>query len=329
LKYLPNKAEEGKSIWRFRRTFPLADDGREISLGEGDTPLVCQAVDGLDIYFKCEYLNPTGSFKDRGTSVLVTALFARGVERIADDTSGNAGASLAAYAARAGIKAQLFIPSYASGPKVAQIVAYGAEIKRIKGPRSAASDAVLKSLERGLTYASHAHLPHGIAGMATTAFEIVEQLGVAPGTVITPVGQGTMIIGLGRGFQAMLEAGKIDRLPRLVGVQAKACAPIVKMYSGDITSLDEVQEGDTIAEGIRIKRPLRWEEILHQIQASGGKTIAVEEDEIFKGRDTLARLGLYIELTSSVVWPALCETIDELVEPIVVILTGSGLKSLG
>lgn len=327
LKYSPEKADSRNHFWRFRRTFPVPDDAVVITLGEGNTPLVDHQMQGVEVYFKCEYLNPTGSFKDRGTSVTVSALVSRGVEKVADDSSGNAGASLAAYAARAGIQAQLYIPSYASGPKRIQMKAYGAEILSISGPRSAATDAVLEAVEEGVTYASHAHLPHGIAGMATVAFEIVEQLGGAPGSVLAPVGQGTLIIGLARGFQAMVDAGVIEVVPRLVGVQARACAPIVKLFSDEFSSLDEITEGETIAEGIRIKSPLRSAAILDQLQKSHGLAVAVEENEILNGRDALARLGLYIEPTSAVVWPALINNIEALDEPVVVILTGSGLKS--
>jgi threonine synthase len=319
--------ERAQSIWQYRKTFPIAADDAYVSLGEGNTPLVSQELHGKEVHFKCEYLNPTGSFKDRGTAVLVSALVARGIERAADDSSGNAGASFAAYAARAGIDAEIYIPSYASGPKRSQMEAYGAEIKIVSGPRSAASDAVLAAVEAGVTYASHAYLPHGIAGMATTAFEIVEQLGEAPGSVIVPVGQGTMIIGLGRGFAALMDAGLIDNLPRLVAVQARACAPIWMLITGEATSLDQVSEGVTIAEGIRIKSPLRTEAIIRQITESDGLAVAVEENEIVAGREALAKLGLYIEPTSSVVWPALNNSLEELDEPIVVILTGSGLKS--
>jgi threonine synthase len=327
LEYSPERGVRLESIRRFRKTFPISSRDEFVSLGEGNTPLVSHAIDGKEIFFKCEYLNPTGSFKDRGSSVLVSALVARGIERAADDSSGNAGASFAAYAARAGIDAEIYIPSYASGPKREQMQAYGAEIVAISGPRSAASDAILAAVADGVTYASHAFLPHGIAGMATTAFEIVEQLGRAPGSVIVPVGQGTMIIGLGRGFAALIDAGVIDKLPRLVAVQARACAPIWKLLSGKAASLEQVSEGETIAEGIRIKSPLRAEAIIDQIEKSNGIAVAVEETEILAGRDALGRLGLYIEPTSSVVWPALNNALEELDEPIVLILTGSGLKS--
>lgn len=325
--FAPESGGKNQSIWRYRQTFPIPLDAEIVSLGEGNTPLVSYNLLDREIYFKCEHLNPTGSFKDRGTSVLVSALSSQGVNRAVDDSSGNAGASFAAYAARAGLSAQIFVPSYTSGPKRSQMEAYGAGIKNIPGPRSAASEAIQDAVEAGETYASHVYLPHGIAGMATAAFEIVEQLGEPPGSIITPVGQGTLLIGLGRGFQALLDVGKIEILPQLIGVQARACAPIWRMYLEGRSSSLEVSEGETIAEGIRIKSPLRAQAVLDEIRNSDGMVIAIEENEIKTGREDLARMGLYIEPTSSVVWPALIQSVNRLNEPIIVILTGSGFKS--
>jgi threonine synthase len=327
LVFAPENGERNQSIWRYRKTLPIPPDAEIITLGEGNTPLVSYSILEREIYFKCEHLNPTGSFKDRGTSVLISAITSQGINRAVDDSSGNAGASFAAYAARAGLHAQIYIPAYTSGPKRSQMEAYGAEIKGIPGPRSAASESVLEAVEAGETYASHAHLPHGIAGMATAAFEIVEQLGKAPEAVITPVGQGTMLIGLGRGFQALQESGVIRNLPQLIAVQASACAPLWMMYSEGTSSIENFAEGETIAEGIRIKAPHRARAVLHEIQKSKGTVIAVDENEIKTGREDLARMGLYIEPTSAVVWPALNQLIERVEGPIVVIITGSGFKS--
>ncbi len=327
LKYTTPSQSDTRSLWRYRETFPLQAQVKSVSLGEGNTPLVPYDLKGKQVFFKCEYLNPTGSFKDRGTTILVSAISSQKINRAVDDSSGNAGASLAAYAARAGMEARIFIPAYASGPKRKQMEAYGAELESIPGPRSAASEAVREAVAGGETYASHAHLPHGIAGMATTAFEIFEQLGRPPGSVITPVGQGTLLIGLGRGFRALLEAGLIRTLPKLIAVQAKACAPVWKKFTEGQSSLEEIAEGETIAEGIRIKAPVRLDAVLEEIERSNGMVVAVDEDVIKDGRVALARLGLYVEPTSSVVWPALDQTMGRLEQPIVAILTGSGLKS--
>ncbi len=129
--------------------------------------------------------------------------------------SGNAGASFAAYAAKAGIQARVFVPEYASGPKSQQIAAYGAELVRVPGPRSAAADAVLAEARAGKAYASHAYLPFGLAGYATIAFELYEAMGDAPGTIVAPVGHGGLLLGLVRGFRALQASGAITNMPQI------------------------------------------------------------------------------------------------------------------
>ncbi|MFQ5922809.1 MAG: pyridoxal-phosphate dependent enzyme [Anaerolineales bacterium] len=308
-------------------SFPLPPDTRLYTLGEGGTPLVAEELEQGRVYLKCEHLNPTGSFKDRGTMVLVSALKAVGVEQAVEDSSGNAGASFAAYAARAGISARVFVPDYASGPKRAQIEAYGAELVRILGQRSETTQAVLRAAENGSVYASHAYLPHIMTGMATTAFEIAEDLGRAPGAMILPVGQGTLLLGAYLGFKALLEAGVTESMPALIGVQAQACAPLWAVHMGGPARLDWVQEQETLAEGIRIVHPLRGDLVLRAVEETGGAFVAVEEAEIERGLSELAQRGFLIEPTSAVIWPALEKLRSELPEPVVAVLTGSGFKA--
>lgn len=331
LRYAPLDTMPGISggLSRYRETFPLPHNAPLISLGEGRTPLVELQIQDRSVYFKCEHLNPTGSFKDRGTVALVSELAARGVAEAVEDSSGNAGASFAAYAARAGLKARVFIPDYASGPKRAQIEAYGAQVVRILGPRSATTEAVLREVEKGVVYASHVYMPHGLAGIATMAFELYEQLGQAPGAVVAPVGQGSLVLGAYEGFKALMDAGLISRMPKLVGVQARACAPIWAVFEAGAAGLEWMSEGETIAEGIRTFRPLRGDDVLSAVEGSGGFVEAVEEDQIRAGRDALARHGLYVEPTSAVVWPALLARLNELADPVVVVLSGTGFKDFG
>jgi threonine synthase len=317
----------GQGFERYSESFPLPPNSKLYSLGEGNTPLVAEEMDKGRVYLKCEHLNPTGSFKDRGTAVLISALKAVGVEEAVEDSSGNAGASFAAYAARAGIRARVFVPDYASGPKRAQIEAYGAEMVPIVGPRSAATEAVLSAAAGGSVYASHAHLPHIAAGMATIAFELVEALGRAPGAMVLPVGQGTLLLGAYFGFKALIEAGVIESMPKFIGVQAQACAPLWAVYEGGSARLDWVQERETLAEGIRILQPLRGDAVLRAIDETEGAMVAVEEAEIEHGVAELARRGFLVEPTSAVVWPALENLLPELPEPVVAVLTGSGFKS--
>lgn len=316
---------ERRGLSRYRHSLPIPPDATLIGLGEGGTPLIPHPVDQRTIYFKCEHLNPTGSFKDRGTAVIVSSLLAEGIGEAVEDSSGNAGASFAAYCARAGIQASVYVPEYAAGPKRAQIERAGAEVIVVPGPRSAASDAVRQRAERGTAYASHAHLPHGLAGMATMAFEITDQLGEAPGTLVLPVGQGTLLLGAYYGFRSLLSAGRIDVIPQIVAVQARACAPIWQAFVRGMDETDEVEEGETRAEGIRIARPIRLKAVLSAIRDSGGRVVAIDEQQIGSGRDALARAGFYVEPTSAVIWPALSE-IAEAPDPLVAVLTGSGFK---
>ena len=320
-------SSQDDGIGRFRHAFPAARSGTWVSLGEGATPLVAHDHDGRMVYFKCEGSNPTGSFKDRGSAVLVRALAEAGVSAVLEDSSGNAGSSLAAYAARAGIAARIYVPEYASGPKRAQIEAYGAELVPVAGTRADVAAAARAAAEAGEFYASHAYLPHGLAGMATAAYEMYEQLDAAPEAVVVPVGQGSLLLGLARGFSAMKAAGLIEQLPKLVGVQALACAPVYAVFSAGATGLGMVHEGQTLAEGIRILHPLRGDAVLAAVAESGGWMEAVDEPAIQAARDALGAAGLYVEPTSAVVWAAREAVLARTRGAVVMVLTGSGLKS--
>jgi threonine synthase len=313
-------------IWRYRRTFGLPAQAPVVTLGEGETPLLWGQAFGRQVAFKLEYQNPTGSFKDRGSAVIASLLLAHQVSQAVEDSSGNAGASFAAYAARAGLKAKIFIPESASGPKRAQIETYGAEVVPVSGPRSNAAEAVQRLAQEGQVYASHAYLPHGLLGYATLAYELIDQLGQPPGTVLAPVGQGNLILGIGRGFSALNQAGRITSLPCLVGVQARVCAPLWAVSKYGAAGLAWVTEGETLAEGVRLKHPVRGDIVLQAVEASQGFFVAVEEDDILPGRDQLALQGLYVEPTSALVWEALHQVVGQVPGPIVVILTGSGYK---
>jgi threonine synthase len=313
-------------IWRFRHAFGLPPELVPVSLGEGDTPLLQVEVKGRRIAFKCEYLNPSGSFKDRGSALITAWLSSRGVTEVVEDSSGNAGASLAAYAARAGIKARIFTPELASGPKKRQIEAYGAELVPIRGTRSDVANAVRKEADGGAAYASHAYIPFNLPGYATAAYEIFAQVGKMPGAVVVPAGQGGLLLGLARGFAALRIVHRLDTLPMMIGVQARACAPLCAMCSERDEQAEFVIDGDSLAEGVRVRDPLRAKAVCEAVLASRGFMCAVEEKDILPARDALAQLGFYVEPTSAIAWAALLHVMGKLPDPIVVILTGSGLK---
>ena len=326
--YDPNLVDDSlRSIWRYRHTFGLRDSTPPISLGEGATPLIWTAVFDRQVAFKLEYQNPTGSHKDRGVSILASILAGMGIRSAVEDSSGNAGASLAAYSARAGINAKIYIPDYASGPKKAQIEAYGAELVRILGSRSAVAEAVLKTADSGAVYASHAYLPQLLPGYATIAYEIVEELDRAPGTIVAPVGHGSLLFGVGLGFQNLVDSGVIEKMPRLIGVQSLACAPVWAVYTMGAAGHSWVTEGMTLAEGVRVRYPLQGDGLIKQIEGSGGTMFAVEEEKILPDRDNLGRLGYYVEPTSAIVYDALRQGIHNFSDPIIVLLTGAGYKS--
>lgn len=327
--YEARQVEAGQpGIWRYRHSFGLPEGrGAPVSLGEGNTPLVWAEAFGRQVAFKCEYLNPSGSFKDRGSALLISFLRGWGVKEVVEDSSGNAGASLAAYAARAEMRARVFVPEATAGPKLRQIEAYGAEVVRVSGPRSQAAEAARRAAEQGAVYASHAYLPFNLPGYATIAYEIVEQLGGAPGCVVSPAGQGGLLLGLGRGFEALAAAGVIAKIPLLVGVQARACAPLWALATYGPVGLSLVGEAQTLAEGIRVRYPLRGDTVLQTVERLGGMFLSVEEEAILPGRDQLSRRGFYVEPTSAVVWEALAQLAGRAADPLVVILTGSGLKT--
>lgn len=316
---------QAPGIWQHARALGLHSE--PVSLGEGRTPLLPADVFGRNVFFKCEYANPTGSFKDRGSATLASFLRTRDVSEVIEDSSGNAGASLAAFAARAGIRAQVFIPEAASGPKRTQIELYGTKLTAVQGPRSNAADAARHAAAQGGVYASHAYLPHNLVGYATCALEIVEQLENAPAAVIVPAGQGGLLLGLARGFEALQRASKINEVPAMIGVQAAACAPLVALSDMGLIGMNFVTEGPTVAEGVRVRAPLRAEAVLLAVRTSKGRLLAIAEEAILPGRDALARLGFYVEPTSALVWEALRELLPGLGDPVVAVLTGSGYKA--
>ncbi len=327
--YSPEEIEPGlPGIWRHRHSFSLPSGAPLITLGEGNTPLIWSHIFGKKVGFKLESLNPTGSFKDRGTAVLVSWLAAAGVKEAVEDSSGNAGASFAAYAARSEIHSRIFIPSYASGPKRSQIESYGADVIAVPGPRSNAAEAVLQEVNGGATYASHVFLPQGITGIATIAYELKQQMDGIPGTILLPVGHGSLLLGIALGFQALRHNGLIPQVPKIIGIQAAECAPLFNAHKNQLTEPASTTEGKTIAEGVRISTPYHGRDVLRVVKESGGCFVAIGEQDIAAGQQQLAKIGLHVELTSALVWNALEQIHQEYPEPIVCILTGHGLKGV-
>lgn len=318
-------------LWRYREALPLPAAAQPVSLGEMCTPLLPMEDAASRLHLKLDFLFPTGSFKDRGAAVMLTQIRHLGVSRVVEDSSGNAGAAVAAYAAAAGISASIYVPASAPAAKTAQIALYGANLVRVSGPRAAATEAVQQEAAHSY-YASHVWNPFFLEGVKTVAFEVWEQLGQqAPDWVITPVGHGTMLLGLYKGFDYLLRAGMIQRLPRIVGVQAAAVAPLAAALEQQTDRLPVVLAGDTVAEGIAITQPLRWRQILNAVSATDGQIVTVAEQEIKQSVLIWARRGILMEPTSATALAAYATlSRNDLFSRsaiVVVPITGSGVKS--
>ncbi len=320
------------SLWRYREALPIDADTDIVTLGEGMTPLVPIDVNTPEHFVKLDYLCPTGSYKDRGAAVLLTHLKALGVEAVVEDSSGNAGAAIAAYSARTGIHCTIYCPESTSQGKLRQISAYGAELKLVPGNRMATTEAVKLAAET-TCYASHNWHPFFLEGTKTLAYEIVEQLGWrAPTHVLCPVGFGSIYLGLFIGFQELQAQGIIVNMPRLLGVQPDVCCPIYNAYVNKTeTIIRMAQTGKTLAEGTTAELPIRGRMILDAIATTNGAFTTVNNTDIKTGLETLSAKGIYVEPTSAVVvkgYQKFQETgIINTGDLVVSILTGIGLKA--
>lgn len=318
--------------------FPLPIHTKDefICLGEGQTPLIrCNRTGkrlGLqNLWAKLEYQNPTGSFKDRGSALLMTVLKSHGVQEIVEDSSGNAGASIAAYAARSGIKAHIFFPSAAPVQKITQIKVYGAESHPINGNRegvtSAAKDYCAKN---GLVYASHNLSPFFIEGTKTFAYETALQFSDGlPDHIVMPVGNGSLFIGAWKGFKEMNGTGRYDTIPKMHCVQAKSIMPVVSSFSGNAWLPTHTSR--TVAGGISVTSPPQKHRILQALKESGGAAVAVSDHDILRWQKLLATdEGIYAEPTAAVALAGLHELVSlgiiEHSHKILVPITGFGLK---
>ena len=307
------------TLWRYREAIPIADDAHIASFGEGFTPLTPVAIAGKSLLVKQDHLFPSGSYKDRGATVLISHAKALGVRHMVEDSSGNAGAAIAAYAARAGMACDIYVPDRTSPAKLAQIQSYGARLYKIPGSREDTARAV-QSAARTHFYASHVWNPLFFHGTKTLAYEIWEQLGFnAPDTLIIPTGNGTMLIGAHIGFADLLRQSLIDHLPKLVAVQSAHCAPLTPNWSGN--------PSETIAEGIAIAEPARAAQMRQCIGETEGDVLTVGDEETRRAQKRMAEMGFYIEPTSATAIAAYMKYPAQTDEIIVVPLTGHGLKA--
>ncbi|MBK9123213.1 MAG: threonine synthase [Chloroflexi bacterium] len=314
------------SMWRYGSSL---DVERRVSLGAGMTPLVPLKPSDESVWIKCEYLNPTGSYKDRGTETLLSYLAGHGVTSVVEESSGNAGASMAQYAAQAGMRARIFVPENAP-PGKTRAIAAAAELIVVPGPRQNVNDACLAAAVDGTVYASHGWNPYWIVGQQTIAWEIWEQFGKAPAAIVTPAGQGGLLLGIARGFRALHAAGVIDRLPRLYAVQPWACDPFVRAIEADASEPELMIAQRSAADGTLVGNPVRGQQVLAAIRETHGWAFTVAEDDLLEARSQLARRGFYVEPTSAMTHAALARVHEHMGGaggPIILIATGHGLKS--
>ncbi|TYL38510.1 threonine synthase [Natronococcus pandeyae] len=345
-----SQLDTSQGLWTFFEFLPIE---QHVTFYEGFTPIV--EAPEWDAEFKLEYVFPTGSFKDRGATTTLSRAVELGVEKVLEDSSGNAGAAIATYAARAGIDADIYVPADVKQSKLMTIQRADARPVRIEGSRQDVTDACIEAVEGengGGTgsenegnataepnqtgegwYASHAWNPAFYAGTMTFAFEVAAQRDwTVPDAVVLPVGHGTLFLGAYRGFSLLNEAGIVDEMPRLLGAQSAGYAPIADALGAAADEEGDETETETIADGIQIADPARRDEIFEAVETTDGDVIALESDSIETALDRLHRGGFYVEPTSAAAPAALLQYREAGVvdsdDDVVVPLTGSGLKTL-
>jgi threonine synthase len=317
------------SMWRYRQYFPYIEPDDVISLGEGWTPLV-QFSDR--VHFKLESLNPTGSFKDRGSAVLVSAIHKRVKEEkkfVSEDSSGNAGASIAAYAASAGLRAKIYVPESVSGPKFNQIQNYGADIVKVAGSRSRVAEEAQRP-EAGKIYVGHILHPLFRDGIRSLAYEIAEQCKwEVPDYVFLPVSAGTLLLGVISGFKHLVSSKTIGAMPTVVACQTEQVSPLYHLFKNlDYTPPETVT---SIADALVSVNPPILELMCEQLKSVRGDAVMVEEDEIREAYRKLAGKGFFVEPSSAVAYAGYRKQFENgeasSDAKVIVILTGTGLKT--
>lgn len=315
------------TLWRYREALPVPD-GVELTLGEGFTPMLPVEIGGREVLVKQEQLSPTGSYKDRGAAVMMAMAAHIGVTSVVEDSSGNAGCAVSAFAAKAGIHCRIFVPADNSPGKLGQIELYGAELTPVPGSREDTAAACMAAAS-DCYYASHVFNPYFFHGTKTFAFEVAEQLGwKAPDAVVLPAGNGTLLLGAHIGFAELLGLGLIERMPRLVAVQSAHCAPLRAAFEAGAETVSPASPEPTLAEGIAIGLPRRGEQMLRAVRETGGTCLAVSEEAILAAFRDMGRKGFCIEPTSAAVVAGTAEYVRAVGrdEVVVTMFTGHGLK---
>ncbi len=324
-------AERAFGHRRYRAFLPDLDERHIVSMGEGGTRLVPsrQLGDelGVDLYFKLESANPTGSFKDRGTVVELGQALRRGRDEIVVASTGNMGASIAAYTARAGVTAHIYVPDSIGGPKYRQMQAHGADITKVDGDYSVAAERAWRDWAEDGVYLMGDY-PYRGEGEKTLGHEIADT--VDADTVVVPVGNGTLIHGTWKGLREFERVGLADGTPRMVGVQAAGCNTVVNALQKGYERVEAVDEVDTVAGAIACADPLDGDQALQAMRDSDGFGVAVDDDAIMAAKEELARReGIYAEEAAAAAWAGMTAAADRFGEGETVVLPvcGHGLKT--
>jgi len=232
------------TLWRYREALPILKDGSILSMGEGFTPLEEMTFNRHRVLVKIDYLFPTGSYKDRGATVLISKMRELGIREVIEDSSGNGGQPLRLTVARRESGAKIYVPESTSSEKLVQIQSYGATLVKVRGSREKTAEKAIEAASR-MYYASHCWNPFFLHGTKTFAFEIWEQMGwKAPDILILPVGHGTLLLGAYLGFKELKETGMVNRIPKIVGVQSTACAPLYQAFKRGLKRILHREKGD-------------------------------------------------------------------------------------
>jgi threonine synthase len=322
-------------LWRYAKALPIHPES-VVTLGEGFTPLVQtrKIAPEIKLMVKLDYIAPTGSFKDRGSTIVVSKAKELKVPIVAIDSTGNAAASVSTYAAKAEIPCYVFIPAYTENEKVVQVSTTGATVIKVKGTRQDTHDVIEAAYRKfGWYYCGFMVSPYAIEGTKTIAYEICEQLNWnPPDWIVFPVGTGSGIVGCYRGLQELRELGWINRLPKLVCIQAEGCAPIAAAYKQGEPDILPVKSPETVAEGLAVGAPPKGRLALEALRKTGGVGEVVNDKETLEMSSRLAsQEGLFVEVSSAPSVAGVLKLMNmgmiDKGETVVCELTGTGLKS--
>lgn len=319
----------GKSVWeRFYDFWPV-EPALEFSLGEGDTPLVRSRLGeeiGVNLYLKNETVNPTWSFKDRGTFLAMSYALKAGYKAVGTVSTGNMAASVSAYASRFGLKAKILVSESASEEKLKAVSVYGGDVIRARGDYGRLYFESLKLGEKLGVYFINSDNPFRIEGYKGIAFETAEE--VSPDYVLIPTSSGGLFRGIAKGFMELHESGLIDSLPKLIAVQAEGCSPICRAFHEGEEKVERFENPKTIAKAIANPYPPSGNAVLKLLREFGWDCVAVSDGEIREAQRKLASEGLFVQPASATGIAALRKLDLPEGAKVVSILTGSGLRVL-